>query len=497
MKKENVKSLIVLYTSRGNTVNTISVIQARLKEEKISVCRSEFYNVSRENDTEKELILQKIREHTFTTFIVILSNDPTFCKSILDSLQKSNIEKNVFLYGNAKIFKEYRPVGNVKKLIWIRRANLGFKLLPEYLLNAMRTTSDALESLSANSFNSRVLPKNISTVFTTSIREKGVFKNVQLTLVYKAKGKSNKEKKYGLYTVHPTGNETISWYSNATLWNETFHHSKNCLAGFYPIYKGADKCRWSCVFCESGYYKNTTGQDECLVCNRSTSLTNANRTKCLPFDYRYYQVKGKYSSIVKLLTTLGFLYSLSFLVVFVRYRNTPVVKSSNTTLTFTQIVLHIGQNCQLLLTLMKQNHSVCLLHSVTSGNALKLIIAIWMIKTNQILSVFRATSKVKRKHFVKLGDIAVPSIFITCNILMNVAILTQSSFQFGIYEITSAVVRFKYCKMSIFFFMDSTAVIFLSIICSIKAFDGRHLPSNYNEMNYIFLSMFTLSIQLV
>ena len=316
-------------------------------------------------------------------------------------------------------------------------------------------------------------------------------------MVYKGKGKSYKLKKYGLYSIDPSGNETLNWYSNTTLWNETFHHSKNCLAGFYPIYKGADKCRWSYVFCESGYYKNTTGQDMCLVCNRSTSLTNANRTKCLPFDYQYYQVKGKYSSIVKLLTTLGFLYSLSFLIIFVRYRNTPVVKSSNIPLTFTQIVLHIGQSCQLLLTLMKQNHTVCLLHLFTSGNALKLIIAIWMIKTNQILSVFRATSKVKRKHFIKLGDIAVLSIFITCNILMNVAILTQSSFQFGIYEITSAVVRLKYCKMSSYFYIDSTAIIFLSIICSIKAFHGRHLPSNYNEMKYIFLSMCTLSIQLV
>ena len=199
---------------------------------------------------------------------------------------------------------------------------------------------------------------------------------------------------------------------------------------------------------------------------------------------------------MKLLTTLGFLYSLSFLIIFVRYRNTPVVKSSNIPLTFTQIVLHFGQSCQLRLTLMKQSRTVCLLHSVTSGNALKLIIAIWMIKTNQILSIFWATSKVKRKHFIKLGDIAVPSIFITCNVLMSVTILTQSSFQFGIYEIRSAVVRLHYCKMSIYFYIDSTAVIFLSIICSIKAFQGRHLPSNYNEMKYIFLSMFTLSIQL-
>ena len=447
LRKENIKSLIILYTSSASTDNTIPGIQARLREEKTSVCRSEIYNVKGRNN-EAKLISQKIREHAFTTFIVIVSNNAALSKFISNSLRQSKIKKIVFLCG--KNSENHRPVGNVKYLVSINISSIGFQLFPTHLLNAIRKTSDALESRSSSSFKSRVLPKNVSTIFTTSIREEGSAKKVKLKMVYKAKGKSNRQKRYGLYTIEPRGNETLNWYQNTTLSNETFHQSKNCLAGFYPIYKGSDKCRWRCVFFESGYYKNTTGQYECLVCNRSTYLTNANRTKCLPFDYQYYQVKGKYSNIVQLLATLGFLYSLSFLVTFVRYRNTPVVKSSNIPLTFTQMVLHIGQSCQLLLTLMKQNRTVCLLHSVTSGNALKLIIAIWMIKINQILSVFRATSKVKRKHFVKLSEVAVPSTFITCNILMNVAILTQSSFKFGIYEIASAVVRLKYCKMSIF-----------------------------------------------
>ena len=44
-------------------------------------------------------------------------------------------------------------------------------------------------------------------------------------------------------------------------------------------------------------------------------------------------MKRNYKSIVQLLA-VGFLYSSSFLPIFVRYRNTPVVKSSNIPLTF-------------------------------------------------------------------------------------------------------------------------------------------------------------------
>ena len=290
LRKENIKSMIILYTSSLSTDNTFFGIQAKLKEGRTPVCRSKIYNKNGKNNKTK-LVLKKIRKHTFTTFIVIVSSKTAFSKFTSESLRQSKIKKFVFLYG--KNSGNHRPVGNVINLVSIKVANIGFELFPTYLLNAIRKTSDALESLRPISFKSRVLPKNISTIFVTTILEEGNFKNVKLKMVYKGKGKSNKPKKYGLYSIDPSGNETLNWYSNTTLWNETFHHSKNCLAGFYPIYKGADKCRWSCVSCESGYYKNTTGQDKCLVCNRSTSLTNANRTKCLPFDYQYYQLKGK------------------------------------------------------------------------------------------------------------------------------------------------------------------------------------------------------------
>ena len=48
--------------------------------------------------------------------------------------------------------------------------------------------------------------------------------------------------------------------------------------------------------------------------------------------------------------------------------------------------------------------------------------------------------------------------------------------------------------MTSFFYIDVITIIFVSVICSIKAFSGRRLPSNYNEMKFIFLGTFTLTI---
>ena len=51
--------------------------------------------------------------------------------------------------------------------------------------------------------------------------------------------------------------------------------------------------------------------------------------------------------------------------------------------------------------------------------------------------------------------------------------------------------------MTSFFYIAVITVIFVSVICSIKAFSGRRLPSNYNEMKFIFLGTFTLTIQML
>ena len=193
MRKENVKSLIILYTNSTIANNAVSDIQTRLKEERTSVCRSEIYGVTgRTNKT--QLILQKIREHTFTTFIVMVSANETFSKFIADSLRQSKIRKIVFLCSKNK--ENYQPIGNVENLISVKTVNIKFGLFPTYILNALGKISDVLNSLSASSFRRRVVPKNVSTIFANSIREEGGFENVALKMFYQAKEK----KLYGEYT---------------------------------------------------------------------------------------------------------------------------------------------------------------------------------------------------------------------------------------------------------------------------------------------------------
>ena len=135
LRKENVKSFIILCTNITSAYSDILDIQTKLNEETTSVCRSEIYGVNgRTNKT--EFILQKIREHTFTTLIVIVSTNKTFSKFVAGSLRQSKIRKVIFLY--SKFSENYQPVGKVENLVLIKALNIRFGLFPTYILKCFK-----------------------------------------------------------------------------------------------------------------------------------------------------------------------------------------------------------------------------------------------------------------------------------------------------------------------------------------------------------------------
>ena len=218
---------------------------------------------------------------------------------------------------------------------------------------------------------------------------------------------------------------------------------------------------------------------------------------CIPFAYQYYQIEGNNTNIVFIFATIGSLYSTMILFVFAKYRKTPVVKSSNFPLSMIQIIFHAMQSFQLLISTLTQTQIVCIYNAVTSGSTIKLIIAMHFVKANKLLTIFHSTKRTKRKCFVKASEVVVPGVFVVANTLLDVIHLVYSTFEFGIFEKKAEHLRLRYCQMTSFFYIDVITIIFVPVICSIKAFNDRQLPSNYNEMKIIFPGTFTLTIQML
>ena len=154
-----------------------------------------------------------------------------------------------------------------------------------------------------------------------------------------------------------------------------------CSAGYYPI-NLPTKCCWVCHVCFPGFVKSSEGQHECNKCNSST-ITDQNQTKCLPFSYQYFRISLKQRITAISLSSVGCAYIICFLAIFAYYKDTPIVKSSNLNLSIFQMSLHLVLNLHLAIAVFAQTHHICFVQSIIGGYLLQLIMSIYIIKTNK------------------------------------------------------------------------------------------------------------------
>ena len=128
--------------------------------------------------------------------------------------------------------------------------------------------------------------------------------------------------------------------------------SKNCSSGTYPSYISS-KCCGICVRSNPGYVKPAIGQYQCPKCSKGT-VTNYNQAKCLSFQYQFYTINLTHKMLALILPIFGISYTLFILCVFLCYRKTPVVKSSNFPLSVIQLLLHMVLNIHLIITYFGQ-----------------------------------------------------------------------------------------------------------------------------------------------
>ena len=83
--------------------------------------------------------------------------------------------------------------------------------------------------------------------------------------------------------------------------------------------------------------------------------------------------------------------------------------------------------------------------------------------------------------------------------VINISITVSALIRFKIKYIVSSTENclYKFCNIEDYLFIGITTTVLLSIFCSIKAFQARRIPANFNETYCIFLGMFATTITLL
>ncbi|XP_070810119.1 vomeronasal type-2 receptor 26-like [Pituophis catenifer annectens] len=266
-----------------------------------------------------------------------------------------------------------------------------------------------------------------------------------------------------------------------------------CLPGFWKKgIEGNQFCCYDCVPCPQGKISDQNEMDDCFECSED-----------------HYPNKEKKGCILKLLVfltfeetlgiglasaALGFFFLTSWVLgIFIKYRDTPIVKANNRFLTYTLLVSL--QLCFLssLFFLSQPGKITCLLRQSMFGVTFSVAISSVLAKTITVVVAFMATkpgSQMRRW----VGNRLAFSIVLSCFLLqVCICILWLSTFP----PFPELDMKSEHQEMilqcnegsSFFFYCVLGYMAVLAIASFIVAFLARKLPDSFNEAKFITFSM--------
>ncbi|XP_060242158.1 vomeronasal type-2 receptor 26-like isoform X2 [Meriones unguiculatus] len=167
--------------------------------------------------------------------------------------------------------------------------------------------------------------------------------------------------------------------------------SESCLPGFSQVSQpGAPHCCFGCTPCSEGHFADQTDMKRCLLCPKE-QYSSHTRDRCLPRTEIFLAFEEPLGFTLALVAL--FLSGLAVLVlgVFLKHRETPVVRANNRTLSYLLLTsLSLCALCALLF-LGRPTVTTCLLRQTTFAVVFTVAVSSVLAKTLTVVLAFRVT----------------------------------------------------------------------------------------------------------
>ncbi|XP_063297269.1 vomeronasal type-2 receptor 26-like [Pelobates fuscus] len=270
--------------------------------------------------------------------------------------------------------------------------------------------------------------------------------------------------------------------------------SKKCLPGYRKVQTSSiHHCCYDCAPCSQGEISNVTDSNACIKCTEY-EWPNEKKDHCIPKELDFLSYTDDVLTAVFALTSVLFCFiTLSVFVIFVSYRDTPIVRANNQNLSFVLLVSIMSGFLCVFLFLGRPVDITCVLRQVSFGIIFSIAISSVLAKTIVVYIAFKATkpgNKWKKCIGVKVPNLIV-LFFSSIQVIICISWLAVSppfqeldtySYQRKIIiQCNEGVVYAFYAVLG--YMGTLTAVSFIS------AFLVKTLPDNFNEAKYITFSM--------
>ncbi|XP_075401188.1 vomeronasal type-2 receptor 116-like [Tenrec ecaudatus] len=269
--------------------------------------------------------------------------------------------------------------------------------------------------------------------------------------------------------------------------------SKSCGLGFMRILQeGQPFCCFDCILCPEKRISNQTDSDQCMECPQS-QYPNTERTRCLPKSVTFLDYQDPLGMALACTALCFSVVTAMVLGVFVKYRDSPMVKANNRTLSYVLLLsLLLCFLCSFLF-IGRPNAVTCILSNISFAVIFTVAVSTVLAKSITVILAFKVLRPggILRQLLVSgVVNSVIPFCsliqLIICGIWLGTSppftdINTYSEPRIIIIECNKGSVTAFYCGLG---YLGSLALGTLFL-----AYLTRNLPGAFNEAKFLTFSM--------
>uniref|UniRef100_A0A8C9Y122 Metabotropic glutamate receptor 5 n=1 Tax=Sander lucioperca TaxID=283035 RepID=A0A8C9Y122_SANLU len=260
------------------------------------------------------------------------------------------------------------------------------------------------------------------------------------------------------------------------------------------IRKGEVSCCWTCTPCKENEF--VFDEYTCRACELGSWPTD-DLTGCdlIPVEYLRWGDPEPIAAVV--FACLGLMFTLFVTAVFIRFRDTPVVKSSSRELCYIILAgICLGYLCTF--SLITKPHVIhCYLQRLGIGLSPAMSYSALVTKTNRIARILAGSKKkicTKKPRFMSAcAQLIIAFVLILLQLSIIVALFLMEPPVINDYpSIRQVVLICNTTNLGVVAPLGYNGLLILS--CTFYAFKTRNVPANFNEAKYIAFTMYTTCI---